>query len=88
MFFLNNLGRSINISVRHKFPPISTNIYVVISSARYKLGHSTEDRELLCMRISQGVRNQRTLLKPMVKYVANIHGDEAVGREMLIGLVR
>jgi len=55
---------------------------------RYSLGHSEEGRNLLCMRISQGVRNQRTLLKPMVKYVANIHGDEAVGREMLLGLSR
>jgi len=55
---------------------------------RYKVGHSEEGRELLCMRISQGVRNQRSLLKPMVKFVANIHGDEAVGREMLVGLAR
>jgi len=55
---------------------------------RYTIGHSEEERDLMCMRISQGVRNQRTLLKPMVKYVANIHGDEAVGREMLIGLSR
>lgn len=55
---------------------------------RYTIGHSEEERDLICMRISQGVRNQRTLLKPMVKYVANIHGDEAVGREMLIGLSR
>jgi len=55
---------------------------------RYSLGHSEEGRNLLCMRISQGVRNQRTLLKPMVKYVANIHGDEAVGRELLLGLTR
>ena len=52
------------------------------------MGHSEEGRNLLCMRISQGVRNQRTLLKPMVKYVANIHGDEAVGRELLLGLTR
>ena len=28
------------------------------------------------------------MLKPMVKYVANIHGDEVVGRELLIGLAR
>ena len=54
----------------------------------YKLGHSVEGRELLCCRLSGDVRHGRPLLRPMVKYVANIHGDEAVGREMLIGLAR
>jgi len=55
---------------------------------RYTIGHSVDERDLLCIRLTKGVRNQRTLLKPMVKFVANIHGDEAVGREMLIGLSR
>jgi hypothetical protein len=41
-----------------------------------------------CIHITQGVKEQRTFLKPMVKYVANIHGDEAVGRELIIGLAR
>ena len=57
----------------------------------YKLGHSTEGRELLCCRLGgpgQGPAHHRPLLRPMVKLVANIHGDEAVGREMLCGLVR
>ena len=30
----------------------------------------------------------RPLLVPMVKYVANIHGDECVGRELIIALAR
>ena len=62
---------------------IFTNILI-----SYKLGHSEEGRELLCMRLTSGVRTQRSLLRPMVKFVANIHGDEAVGKEMLIGLIR
>ena len=54
----------------------------------YKLGHSEEGRELLCCRLSLDVRHQRPELRPMIKFVANIHGDEAVGRELLIGLIR
>ena len=61
---------------------------VLSHSPRYAIGQSEEGRTLYCLRISQGVKSQRKLLKPMVKYVANIHGDEAVGRELLIGLAR
>ena len=35
-----------------------------------------------------GVREERPVMRPMVKYVANMHGDEAVGREMMMALVR
>ena len=34
------------------------------------------------------VRRPRPMLRPMVKLVANIHGDEVVGRELLIALAR
>jgi hypothetical protein len=35
-----------------------------------------------------GTQRFRGLLVPMVKFVANIHGDECVGRELLIRLAR
>jgi len=57
-------------------------------SKRYVIGLSEEGRNLDCIHITKGVKERRSLLKPMVKYVANIHGDEAVGRELLIGLAR
>ena len=56
--------------------------------SRYKLGQSEEGRELLAVRLNGKVRQPRPALTPMVKFVANIHGDEAVGRELLLGLAR
>jgi len=66
-------------SISEKFPDITK---------RETIGKSVEGRQLAGIVIGQGVRQGRPLLRPQVKYVANIHGDEAVGREMLLGLAR
>ena len=52
---------------------------------RYSIGLSEEGRQLWCLKITSDVKSSRKILKPMVKFVANIHGDETVGRELLIG---
>lgn len=50
------------------------------------IGKSTLDRDLLVYQISDRV-DEIEPGEPAFKYVGNIHGDEAVGREMLISLI-
>ena len=59
----------------------------------YSLSEKTiEGRELwvlqICTDNPAANGGQRSLLKPMVKYVANMHGNEVTGREILIALLR
>jgi hypothetical protein len=44
------------------------------------IGRSLEGRDLVVIRISKNAQRPRTLLVPMVKLIANMHGDETVGR--------
>jgi carboxypeptidase D len=55
---------------------------------KYKIGRTIADREISALKITGGFDavKKRPTLRPMVKYIANMHGDEAVGREMLIAL--
>ena len=54
----------------------------------FTIGYSAQGVELVGIRISQGVRKERKLLKPMVRLVGNIHGNEVVGREVLLHFAR
>ncbi len=58
----------------------------------YKLSEkSIEERELWVFQISTDNPDHggdRSLLKPMVKFVGNMHGNEAVGRELLLAFIR
>ena len=49
-------------------------------------GKSVQGRELWVMKISTE-KNQRSDLKPMVKYIANMHGNEPTGRELLLAFI-
>jgi carboxypeptidase D len=52
----------------------------------YTLSEKTvEGRDLTVIRLGpNGVLPERPLLVPMVKYIANMHGNEPIGREMVI----
>lgn len=49
----------------------------------FSIGKSVEGRDLLVLEISENV-SRRNVGEPMVKLVANMHGDEVVGRQLLI----
>ena len=49
------------------------------------IGKSVKGRDLAYIKISNGVHN-RSLSEPMFKFVANMHGDETLGRQLLIYL--
>ena len=49
-------------------------------------GNSVQGRKLWVMKISTD-QGERSDLKPMVKYVANMHGNEVVGRELLLAFI-
>lgn len=51
------------------------------------IGRSLEGRPLIVLQIGQNMR-QRSILTPMVKYVGNMHGDETIGRQLLIYLAQ
>lgn len=53
----------------------------------HSIGKSVQNRNLWVLEISENVHN-RTLREPMFKYVANMHGDETVGRELMVFLAQ
>lgn len=55
---------------------------------KYRIGRSVQGREIDALKLSGGAGSilNRPLLKPMVKLVANMHGDESVGREIVLAL--
>jgi len=51
----------------------------------FSIGKSVEGRDLWVVKISN--RPEQDQKKPEFKYIANMHGDEIVGREMMVKLI-
>lgn len=54
----------------------------------HEIGSSVLGNKILALEITSNVGRQRTLLKPMFKYIANMHGDETVGLQLLLYLAQ
>jgi len=53
-----------------------------------RVGSSVKGKPIVALRVTSGAGERRGSLKPMFKYVANMHGDETVGRQLLIYLAQ
>lgn len=73
----------------HNFDQM-TNLLMNVSAAYpglvhlYSIGKSVQGRQLWVALVSKNVQDENELLKPNVKLIANMHGNEAVGRELLL----
>ena len=65
------------ISLQKKYPKIISLI---------EIGKSGEGRPLVFAKLA-GLETMRTTPKPEFKYIANMHGDEIVGRELMVKLI-
>jgi len=52
----------------------------------YSIGRSVNGLEIWVINIAENVHLGRPLMRPMVKIVANMHGDEALGRALSLML--
>lgn len=75
----------------HNYEAMKTLLYTFQAtyphiSRVFSIGKTSKQRDLLVFQISDRI-NVTEPGEPMFKYVGNMHGDEAVGREMLISLI-
>ena len=95
--FTVNKNDNVKISGYHSHSALVDSLDTLVRDhpdfvSKYDLGTSTDGRSIPALKFAtnpksrRSVSDSRPLLRPMVKYIANMHGDETVGRELLIAL--
>ena len=56
-------------------------------AALFNIGQTEEGRTLWAIALSSYSPDEHVLLRPEVKYIGNMHGNEVVGLEMLLYLI-
>jgi len=82
----------IDMSSYHDYSAMRTTLQNLVSkypnlAKLHVIGTSVQNRQLLAIQITDKV-NQREIGEPCFKYVANMHGNEPVGRELVISLAK
>jgi len=54
----------------------------------HEIGESSLGQSILAIEITANVGQNRRILRPMFKYIANMHGDETVGLQLLLYLAQ
>ncbi|XP_025200120.1 carboxypeptidase D isoform X1 [Melanaphis sacchari] len=54
----------------------------------HEIGVSSLGQSILAIEITSNIGQSRRILKPMFKYIANMHGDETVGLQLLLYLAQ
>jgi hypothetical protein len=52
----------------------------------YSIGKTTQNREMWVIKLGEDLSQPRPLLVPKIKIVANMHGDETLGRALTLML--
>lgn len=88
---LFGLSSSVDVPFSYHDFPSMTRLLRIINQENPELtrlfsaGKSTQGRELWVLLVTSDPDHE-PILKPNVKYIANMHGNEAVGREMVLHL--
>ena len=85
----------VDLNQYHNFPDLTeklqelNNQYPSISKLYSLTQKTVEGRDLWVIQVGPNAqKSERPLLVPMVKYIANMHGNEAIGRELMLALTQ
>ena len=92
MLCLNPAGGDVSFQPYHDYSAMTSKLRQLNDahpdlSYLYKLSAtSVEGRQLWVLQLGSSAGTERGQLVPMVKFVANLHGNEVIGRELMLTL--